>query len=131
MSLDQGLRVVAADTRTGERAWRRDLTDQRFPMSAPTVHDGVLYFGDDYGVFRALDARTGADRWRFQAGAFIQSSSAWADGVIYFGCNDNRLYAVDAATGAEKWQLDLGSPIRSSPWPADKAIDVGCGDGCL
>ncbi len=131
ISLDQGLRVVAADTRTGERAWRRDLTDQRFPMSAPTVHEGTLYFGDDYGVFRALDARTGADRWHFQAGASIQSSSAWADGVIYFGCNDNRLHALDAATGAEKWHLDLGSHIRSSPWPADKAIYVGCDDGCL
>jgi outer membrane protein assembly factor BamB len=131
ISLDQGLMVIIRDRETGERLVRRDIPDQRFPMSAPTVHDGTLWFGDDYGVFRALDARTAEDRWQFEAGASIQSSSAWADGVLYFGSNDGRVYALDAATGAEKWHLDLGDKVRSSPWPADGMIYVGCDDGRL
>jgi outer membrane protein assembly factor BamB/formylglycine-generating enzyme required for sulfatase activity len=131
ISLDQGACVTVRDRETGELVWRRDLPDQRFPMSAPTVHGGRIYFGDDLGVFRALDARTGEDTWQFLTGAPIQSSSALADGVLYFGCNEGHLYALDADDGTERWSLDLGSPIRSSPWPADGAVYVGCDDGCL
>ena len=108
-------------------AW---VLDTAKPVTAtPVVADGVVYVGSWEGVMYALDATTGAVRWRHQSppapGATygpIVSSAALADvsfgsGVrrlVIFGSGP-RLYALDAADGSEVWLHDASAGIVGSP----------------
>jgi len=81
--------------------------------------------------FYALDAETGALRWKFKTGddarihlmTGIPGSAAVANGVVYFGCRDANFYALDALTGALKWTVpNDGSWVIASPAVADGVV---------
>jgi outer membrane protein assembly factor BamB len=76
--------------------------------STPVVSDGVVYVGGNGGLL-ALDAGTGKERWRFNAGEGGQSSPAISKGVAYFGSSDSNVYAVDTVTGKETWAFRTGA----------------------
>jgi hypothetical protein len=66
----------------------------------------------------ALDAATGALRWRYQTGGSILFSAAYQDNTVYFASNDMHAYALNATTGALIWQsAKLGSGGFYSYWP--------------
>ena len=104
------------------------------------VADGVVYFGSWDSYFYAVDARTGAQKWRFHGGedplihnqVGFQSSPAVVNGVVYTGCRDSKLYAIDAATGREKWHFDAdGSWVVSSPAVVQGKVIFGTSDSSL
>ena len=105
-------------------------------LSSPLVVDGVVYFGSGDGHVYALDAATGALRWKFATGDVVHASPAYADGVIYVGSWDGKFYALDAATGAKRWKYQAGvDPVshnqqgfQSSAALADGVVYVGCRD---
>ena len=86
--------------------WKFKAGDSVYP---PAVSDGVVYFGSDDNHLYAVDTKTVEEKWKFEAGDWVQSSPAVAEGVVYFGSNDNHLYAVDAKTGTEKWKFEAWS----------------------
>lgn len=55
--------------------------------------NGVVYVGSFDNNVYALDAATGALKWSYTTGNFIDSSPAVADGVVYIGSGDQRVYA--------------------------------------
>ena len=65
-------------------------------VNAPTVVDGVVYFGSDDNHVYALDAETGDLLWRFETGGVIRSSPAVTGGVVYAGSLDGGVYAFTA-----------------------------------
>ena len=76
--------------------------------SSPAIAGGVVYFGSgDHDVY-ALDARTGALRWKFATGDVVHASPAVANGTVYIGSWDRNFYALDAATGALRWKYRTG-----------------------
>jgi outer membrane protein assembly factor BamB len=106
-------------------------------LSSPAIAGGVVYFGSgDHNVY-ALDAMTGALKWKFATGNVVHASPAVADGVVYIGSWDRYLYALDAATGALKWKFETGDDtdiynqvgIASSAAVADGTVYFGCRDG--
>jgi outer membrane protein assembly factor BamB/orotate phosphoribosyltransferase len=100
------------------------------PKSTPLVVDGLIYFGTDTGVFRAVNLM-GELAWEFptQTGTRkgIWSSPAHHAGRVYFGSYDGSLYCLDAKTGKEVWQHHLCEWIGSSPLiiPKHDLIVVG------
>ncbi|MBC6457336.1 PQQ-like beta-propeller repeat protein [Actinomadura sp. HBU206391] len=64
--------------------------------------------GSKGGYLTALDAATGAVRWRRRTKEAIGSDFAVADGVIYLP--DDALYALDTATGRVRWTYKLRTP---------------------
>lgn len=71
----------------------------------------------------AIDAASGAERWRYQAGAHITTPTI-RDGVAYFGVWDetsqdvtaSAIHAIDTATGSQQWVLLLRNKlITESP----------------
>jgi outer membrane protein assembly factor BamB len=106
----------------------------------PAVQDGALFVGSSDGVFHAIDAKTGIERWRLRTGGAITSSPAAAQGRVFFASRDGSLYAVDAKAGRVLWSHrfgpDLGSQnywdyYLSSPILADGSLFIGSGDGHL
>ncbi|HTS23712.1 MAG TPA: PQQ-binding-like beta-propeller repeat protein [Casimicrobiaceae bacterium] len=108
-------------------------------LSSPVVAGGAVFFGSGDGNVYALDAASGALRWKFRTGDVVHASPAYADGVVFFGSWDSYFYAVDAATGVEKWRFHGGEdPVfhnqvgfQSSPAVVDGVVYTGCRDSNL
>ncbi len=108
-------------------------------LSSPCVVGGVVYFGSGDGHVYALDARTGALRWKYATGDVVHASPAVADGLVLIGSWDHWFYALDAATGALRWKFATGQDpdihnqvgISSSASVVDGTVYVGCRDGHL
>ncbi len=108
-------------------------------LSSPAVSGGLVYFGSGDGNVYALDAATGALKWKFKTGDVVHASPAIADGMVFIGSWDSYFYALDAATGAEKWRFKTGEDpvshnqvgIQSSAAVADGVVFFGCRDSHL
>ncbi len=108
-------------------------------LSSPLLAQGAVFFGSGDGNLYAIDAATGAMRWKFATGDVVHSSPAYADGILYFGSWDSYFYAVDAATGKEKWRFHGGEDaeihnqvgFQSSPAVANGVVYTGCRDAQL
>jgi outer membrane protein assembly factor BamB len=108
-------------------------------LSSPVVAGGTVFFGSGDGHLYAVDADSGALRWKFATMDVVHASPAYAKGVVYVGSWDSRFYAVDAATGAEKWRFQAGEdPVthnqvgfQGSAAIVDGVVYVGCRDSNL
>lgn len=140
--------VYALRVRDGSELWRFAMEDRggvSFPGTA-SVHfeDGAagprLFVGSGQ-TFHALDALTGNELWRFDAGTAcaapggcsftgerneIESSALVADGKVFFGMDVNDrvggkggFYALDAEDGRLAWFFDIESGSTCRPDPTD------------
>ena len=126
-SADGSLYAIALDD--GRRLWRFDTEGRRLDSSAfgydrrtitssPAVADGAVVFGSRDGSFYAVDAATGALRWRVlhDETSWSIASPAVVDGLVLDASSDAGFFhAVDAATGRVVWRVDVGEPIWPSP----------------
>ncbi len=106
--------------------------------STPAIASGTVFFGSADGALRAVDSRSGRERWRFATAGPVSSSPAVAAGTVFFTSGDRHLYAVDAASGRQRWAFDLGEDLPflwgwdyflSSPAVDGGRVYVGSGDG--
>ncbi len=83
--------------------------------SSPAIGaGGTVYIGSFDGALYALDAQTGATRWRFETDDHVYSSPALGGGLVYIASTDGSVYAVDR-NGKQRWRYDTGDVVRSSP----------------
>ena len=61
--------------------------------SSPAVANGVVYVGSWDGNVYALDAKTGAKLWSYDAQYGVESSPAVTNGVLYIGASNGYMYA--------------------------------------
>jgi outer membrane protein assembly factor BamB len=105
-------------------------------LSSPAVSDGVVYVGSGDGHVYALDATTGALRWKFRTGNAVHGSPAVSGGIVYVGSFDSYFYALAAATGGLVWKFKTGDDdptrlmtgIPGSATVADGLVCFGCRD---
>jgi outer membrane protein assembly factor BamB len=108
-------------------------------LSSPVVWHGSVYFGSGDNNVYALDAATGALRWKFNTGDIVHASPAITDGTLFIGSWDGYFYALDAANGTEKWRFKTGDDpdihnqvgIQSSAAIAGGIVYFGCRDSHL
>ncbi len=75
------------------RTWELDFGGSI--ESRPNFQDGVLYFGAaDYNVF-GVDAKTGKELWRFDAGNRIGAPALVHGDRVYFGSANGIVFAPD------------------------------------
>jgi eukaryotic-like serine/threonine-protein kinase len=112
--------VYAIDISTGYRAWVFMI--KQSALSNFAVAGGMVYVGSsgrDYGRgdgdFFALDAETGAVKWRHSVkGRQLSTSSpAVSKGVVYFTDPEGSLYALDATTGTQRWVFNTTGSLTS------------------
>ena len=112
VTLSQAGTIRGVKSGDGAEVWKADAKTTCTPAGA----DGKVYFVDDDGKLRAIDARTG-DYVKGFTGPKADGSPAVADGVIYVRSGGDKLLALDAATGKEKWQAELSDKTASSTPP--------------
>lgn len=92
-----------------------------FPTN-PLVVDGVMYLSTPRNHVVALDARTGAQLWRYR---HVMSQDklccgthnrgvAWGYGRLFMVTADARFIALDAADGSVAWDLPLVDPANGN-----------------
>ena len=70
-----------------------------FTASIPNVHR-------DFGVFGAVNTRTGKVAWQDRVPQPAKSGLAVGGDLVFFGESNGRFHAVDAATGKVLWTFD-------------------------
>ncbi len=123
----------AAITSAPVEGWSFEKASGR--VTAPVAAGGIVFFGDERGVLRALDARTGGPVWQAYAGGAILCPPALWQGRLYAGAADGRVYAFEAATGRLLWSF-LAAPRERwipvygklcSTWPVAGGVAVNGG----
>ncbi len=98
-------------------AWEFDTGTRRGLEATPVVVDGALFTSGVAGRVYALDAATGALRWRFEPDVNLQvvrgtccdqvnrGVAVW-QGRVYVASLDGWLYCLEAADGHLLWKVD-------------------------
>jgi len=126
-----------------QRRWSFDTGTVRGLEATPLVVDGVMYATGTWSVVWALDARTGALRWKYdplvprEVGAraccdVVNRGVAVYRGRVYVGTLDGRLVALDAETGEVDWAVrttprDQNYTITGAPRVLEGRVIIGNG----
>lgn len=98
----------------------------------PAIAAGRAFIGSEAGMLYAVDVETGAELWRFAAGASLVSTPTIdTDGRLYVGTLGGIFYALDAAVGDVLWQSDIGGEIYSSALLLGDRLIVASTSGTL
>jgi len=118
-------------TSTPALAWHADVGESHF---LPVLAGGLVIVGSSDGYVLALDAHTGAARWKTTLTAQDHpttpgGSGAVADGLV-FVADDSTAYALDLATGAKRWSTPVTS-TNPRPRVDDGVVYMGTSDGMV
>ena len=93
-----------------------------FPTN-PLVVDGVMYLTTPFNHVMALDAASGAVKWRYTHQAQTEKlccgshnrGLAWGNGRLFMITADARLIALDASNGKLVWDIPVVDPMSGDP----------------
>ncbi len=91
-------------------------------MAAETV----LIGSEDF-FFYALDATTGAVRWKYETGLGIASSPAVSSDAAIIGSKDGYLYALEIQTGRLRWKVQAGEFVTAPPVVGEGMVCIQAG----
>jgi len=103
------------------------------PITPPVVvRDTLLVAEKDRHTLHAFDARTGKPRWRFTAGARIDSPPTIFGSLVLFGSLDGNVYCLHLEDGSKVWQFCAAPCERmvsafgqiESAWPVHGSVVV-------
>lgn len=137
--IDADAAVTALDAVTGKEIWRQKLAPKikekfrvREVMARPksaeqgfgggvSFDEGRLFVSSGFGFVAALNAETGEELWRYDAGAPVRTPPTAYRGNVYFVTNINEMVALNQATGAREWNFqsfEEAARILSATSPA-------------
>ncbi|MER5546866.1 PQQ-binding-like beta-propeller repeat protein [Streptomyces sp. NPDC002589] len=113
--------VQAWEAANGQKLWEIAgcQTDFESPEAGPLVHDGTVYVWQDARL-RALDARTGEERWSYPVGDAASCGGVPVrlapapDGYVYVSAG-TRVLAIEAASGMVRWHFEAPAVFLSPP----------------
>ncbi|MFF4711322.1 PQQ-binding-like beta-propeller repeat protein [Streptomyces eurythermus] len=113
--------VQAWEASSGQKLWEITgcQTDFESPEAGPVVHDGTVYVWQDARL-RALEARTGEERWSYPIGDAASCGGVPVrlapapDGCVYI-CAGTRVLAVEAVSGRVRWHFEAPAVFLSPP----------------
>jgi outer membrane protein assembly factor BamB len=98
----------------------------------PIFVGGKLYFVDNNGFARALDADSGKVLWKRRVGRLNASSPAYARHRLYIvNLEPGHVVKLDARTGKTIWKKELPGRAESSPLVIGRTVYFGCECGEL
>jgi outer membrane protein assembly factor BamB len=106
----------AVDANSGKQLWVFNNKGS-WVINSPAVYDGKVYFAtSDTGLFRALDAKTGALVFTVDFNHWpMFSSPAITGNMIYLGSHQGRLLAIDLSTQKTAWSFATEASKKNGP----------------
>lgn len=119
------------DPGTGTARWTKKLAQPA--RSAPTIGGGLIYIVLLDNTLTALDAKSGAFRWRFPTGSssnsmFGAGAPAYDQGIVVAGFGTGMVAGINATTGSAVWEqslaagYDTANPLNISSIVANPVI---------
>lgn len=105
----------------GRQVWQARTDSVGFPL-AVVARDGLFVAASGDGTVLALDAATGAERWRGQAGARL-SAGVGSDGRFAAVVTQGQDLVV-LEQGAKRWSTRLASRTATAPLVAGERVFV-------
>lgn len=124
---------VTAFNPDGTQRWREKVADGAI-AGTPALKDGMLYLGSYDKHLYAVDAATGATRWRsdLTAGNWFWTEPLLDGDNLYAGSLDGHVYALDRQSGAQRWSSEkLGGQLRARMALVNGVLVTPSGDGQL
>ena len=92
----------ALDKETGKLIWKYDA-ENSWILSSAVIKNNTVYVGtsDTYALL-ALDAKTGAEKYRLKANGYVYTSPAIAGNTIYFGDFTGNFFSLDLLSNGKK-----------------------------
>jgi PQQ-dependent dehydrogenase (methanol/ethanol family) len=98
-------------------AWELETGSVRGLEASPIVADGIMFFTQNWGITKAVDAKTGKLLWTYDPDVpgewarnaccdIVNRGAAVYEGRVYVGSLDGRLIALDAKTGKPDWVVN-------------------------
>lgn len=115
------------------RAWTAHL-GEALNLGGAVAAGGAVFIGLQRenapgGAVVALDAATGAERWRVPVAHSVKRSPAVADGLVVAATVSGEVIAVGVDSGEVVWRYQLGDPSRcwiyTAPVVHDGAVFLG------
>jgi eukaryotic-like serine/threonine-protein kinase len=97
----------------------------------PAIAYNTVYVATSQGQVIALDAATGAERWRSDLKMAITAAPTVAGTSVLIGTQDGVVFSLDAHTGAALWDFKTAGKITGSPIVAGDTMYVASHDGTL
>lgn len=124
--------VVAVDTESGDRLWRRE-TDDAISGGVGTGAELVLY-GTRGGEVVALSRESGEELWRRPLTSEVVSAPQTDGERVGAQSIDGKLFALDAKSGDILWQYENQPPVltlrgTASPLMTDSAVIAAFANG--
>jgi outer membrane protein assembly factor BamB len=117
-TMDGDATISAHDERGGGEIWTVDLApksgrDKEGYGGGVAFDGGVLYVTSGYRFVTALDAATGAVKWRTAVSSPVHGAPTVSAGRVFAVDIEDQLLVFDAATGAVVWNFQaLEEPAR-------------------
>lgn len=134
---DDAVALHAFNTANGHHQWKYTINDDTgSDVNPPIVTKEMVYVsaaeehGEKDSTFRALDMRTGRERWLFTHHDIMTIQPVVADGVVYLGSGDKHLYSFDGNTGRQLWKFAAGGGVYP-PAVSDGVAYAASADGNL
>ncbi len=130
-------RAYAIDAKTGRKVWdvelERGILPKRNEAAIPLLADGMLYMGSSLSsTMHAIDARTGAVKWRITTHGPVKGGIVDVAGTLYFGDLGGYLWAANAANGAVVGVKNMHSAFNvGSPIVAGQTLIIGSRGGTI
>ncbi len=97
----------------------------------PAIAHNLVYVTAAPGKVVALEAATGAERWRADLRMVITAAPTVAGTTVLIGTQDGVVFGLDAHTGAVLWDFTTAGKITGSPIVAGDTMYVASHDGTL
>jgi outer membrane protein assembly factor BamB len=105
-------RMIATQSRTGERLWSLSVPGTQ----APWVAGDTVFVVDTSGQLLAVTRRDGKVGWTAKLpGTNTWSGPTLAGGILWLVSNKGQLVGVEATTGRLTSRQDLGAPVYVAP----------------
>lgn len=125
--------VQAWEAATGQKLWELAGCQTEFesPEAGPALHEGTVYVWQE-GRLRALDARTGEERWAFPIGDAASCGGVPVrvaqahDGFVYLSAG-TRVMALDVVSGRVRWHFEAPAVFLCPPTFVPGAAVTGGG----
>ncbi|UIZ14712.1 outer membrane protein assembly factor BamB family protein [Streptomyces sp. R527F] len=121
LTATRGGGVQGWEAASGEKLWEVTGAQSDFETAeaGPVIHDGTVYVWQDARL-RALDARTGLERWSYPIGDAASCGGVpvrvtpATDGYVYIAAG-TRVLAVETGSGRVRWHFEAPAVFLSPP----------------
>jgi outer membrane protein assembly factor BamB len=119
-------KLYALSASNGRELWTYDSGMEL--RNAPYFYNGVVFIGEQRGLFTALNPKTGKREWGGGAGGAINTPTA-EGGNVYFSSWDGSVQSVQIKGVVPQWKADAGEPVTTPPFVEGGRVFVGTAGG--